>query len=135
MAFLDEIKQFDSSELKETETHVRYDGFVAELQPDVKVGIVVEDQIFVGSQDLAFEEETLQTLGVTTIVNLASRIPEMFPLHFNYVQHPVLDLPETDIIKHFHTLKPQLDAAVSNGGRVLLHWYACFSEKLDRAVN
>ena len=53
-------------------------GFCPDLQPDLCVGTAGE-RLLVGSQDAAHHMDTLVTLGVTHILNVAWGVPNAFP--------------------------------------------------------
>lgn len=151
MAFLQEMKNFNKGILRQTETNfTSSDGmtftekrdecgnlykvptgditqpFVGDLKPDLQVGEILPE-LFLGSVDVATDIPTLEKHGITHILDSTSLNLEYFPGKFNYKHVLIFDLPSTDITKYFDECFAFIDAAMANGGHVLVHCMAGIS--------
>jgi len=96
-------------------------GYVVDTNPDTDCCEVVEN-LFIGSQDAAAEEEILTTKGITHIVNVGTGIPNMFEHKFKYFKVDILDTPEFDILPFIEPTSNFIDNAINNEhGKVLVH--------------
>jgi len=96
-------------------------GYVVDTNPDTDCCEVVEN-LFIGSQDAAAEEEILTSKGITHIVNVGTGIPNMFEHKFKYFKVDILDTPEFDILPFIEPTSNFIDNAIKNEhGKVLVH--------------
>jgi len=96
-------------------------GYVVDTSPDTDCCEVVEN-LYIGSQDAAAEEEILMTKGITHIVNVGTGIPNMFEHKFKYFKVDILDTPEFDILPFIEPTSNFIDNAIKNEhGKVLVH--------------
>jgi len=96
-------------------------GYVVDTNPDTDCCEVVEN-LFIGSQDAAAEEEILNSKGITHIVNVGTGIPNMFEHKFKYFKVDILDTPEFDILPFIEPTSNFIDNAIRNeNGKVLVH--------------
>ncbi|OUM68985.1 hypothetical protein PIROE2DRAFT_57747 [Piromyces sp. E2] len=96
-------------------------GYVVDTNPDTDCCEVVEN-LFIGSQDAAAEEEILTSKGITHIVNVGTGIPNMFEHKFKYFKVDILDTPEFDILPFIEPTSNFIDNAINNEhGKVLVH--------------
>ncbi|ORX87467.1 phosphatases II [Anaeromyces robustus] len=96
-------------------------GYVVDTNPDTDCCEVVEN-LFIGSQDAAAEEEILNSKGITHIVNVGTGIPNMFEHKFKYFKVDILDTPEFDILPFIEPTSNFIDNAIKNeNGKVLVH--------------
>lgn len=101
-------------------------GFVVDTKPDLMPACILDDFLYLGSQDAVNEGNVLQ-YRFSDIISIGIETPPFVqpanvdPVHLHFI--PCLDLPETD-------LKPMADAAISiieaakrrlPPGRVLIH--------------
>lgn len=96
-------------------------GYVVNDNPDTDCCEVVEN-LYIGSQDAAAEEEILDSKGITHIVNVGSGIPNMFEKKIKYFKVEILDTPEFDILPYIEPTSNFIDQAISKEhGKVLVH--------------
>jgi atypical dual specificity phosphatase len=102
--------------------------FVADLQPDLAVGIL-RPYLLLGSQDAAADAHVLGREGVTHVLDVAGcGLPEIrlqggrAPLQRRAVA--LLDVPEaaSALAEALPQCTQFIDEAKEKGGRVLLHW-------------
>lgn len=83
--------------------------------------------LFLGSEIHASRKEVLERLGITSIVNVSSNIPNYFENTFDYKSIPVDDTFNADIGKWFEEAARFIDAVKNSKGRVLVHCQAGIS--------
>jgi hypothetical protein len=139
MSFLDKIKQ-KKVELTKTSTIItRADGqkyicdggdqeklieqssfgFIVDTSPDEIPACVLENRLYLGSQD-SVNEDVQTAHGITHILSIGVPAPQPLNVVNKFIE--CLDLPETDF---FGILKASIDfinsAFASNDGKVLVH--------------
>ncbi|KAK5908970.1 hypothetical protein CgunFtcFv8_016984 [Champsocephalus gunnari] len=95
-------------------------GFVEDTSLDLQVG-VVRPFILLGSQDAAHDEETLQRLKVTHVLNVAYGVSNLLPDQLVYKTLQILDIPDTDITSYLEECSGFIELARRQGGVVLVH--------------
>lgn len=106
-------------------------GFVVDTKPDLQVG-QIEEKLFVGSQDVANDEQLIKRYGITHVLNVSGvRSQEMPGLQYLHVS--ILDLPEESLSSHFPICFQFIDAAFVDG-RVLVHCNAGISRSVSIVV-
>lgn len=86
----------------------------------------ITSSIFVSDLSAAHDFSTLQSAGITHIVNL-SGTPNRFPNHFVYLQLSIPDSPQAPISNFFPTTNRFISKAIKSGGKVLVHCQAGIS--------
>ncbi|CAH1788616.1 unnamed protein product [Owenia fusiformis] len=145
MSFLNQIQGFKPQQLKSTVTTVttvdgrtleesrdKYgriksemvsqgaQGFVGDTKLDLQIAEVLPG-LYLSSQDVAADVDILEQHDITHILNVASMIENWFPDDFKYLKIEILDIPESDISKHFPECFKFIDEALGSKGRVLVH--------------
>ncbi|XP_034066624.1 dual specificity protein phosphatase 19-like [Gymnodraco acuticeps] len=95
-------------------------GFVEDTSLDLQVG-VVRPFILLGSQDAAHDEETLQRLKVTHVLNVAYGVSNLLPDQLVYKTLQILDIPETNITSYLEECSGFIELARQQDGVVLVH--------------
>ena len=108
-------------------------GFVVDPTPDLQVG-EVRPWLCVGSQDAAHSLPLLRRLGVTHVLNTATRVENLFTDDLVYLSVPLLDLPETRLETAFPAAFEFVDSARAAGGRCLVHCNAGVSRSASLCV-
>ncbi|KAF0293211.1 Dual specificity protein phosphatase 19 [Amphibalanus amphitrite] len=108
-------------------------GFVVDPSPDLQVG-EVRGWLCVGSQDAAHHRALLRRLGVTHVLNCATRVDNLFTDELTYLSVPLLDLPETRLETAFPAAFEFIDSARATGGRCLVHCNAGVSRSASLCV-
>ena len=108
-------------------------GFVVDPSPDLQVG-EVRRWLCVGSQDAAHQRALLRRLGVTHVLNCATRVENLFADELAYLAVPLLDLPETRLEEAFPAAFEFIDSARAGGGRCLVHCNAGVSRSAALCV-
>lgn len=80
------------------------------------------DSLFIGSIAAASNKQGLLDNKITHIVVAASGLKENYPNDFKYIKFELLDFKTQNIKQHFIEAGEFIDNAISNGGRVLVHW-------------
>lgn len=137
MSFLDQIKA-KKSNLNPTETRVTSPsgrviierdsqviycgensaGFVIDPNPDLQVAQVSQN-LFMGSQDPACDEELLKKHNIRNILSLGVETPK-----FNGIKYyvlPILDLPEFDITHYIEKAFFIIDSARNSNEPIYVH--------------
>lgn len=100
-----------------------------------KCAEIVANFLFLGSQDVAADLETLQCQGITHILNVASLVPNYFPNKFIYKSIEVLDLPESDLVTSvFDEAFDFIHSCQASQGRVLVHCNAGISRSASVVI-
>lgn len=107
-------------------------GFIVDLEPDLVVGIAMEN-VYFGSQDAAADLTVLQNYSITHIINVGTGIPNHFPNKFQYLKIDILDLPETRILDYFDRVFDYINEAKKEG-KVFIHCNAGISRSATFAV-
>lgn len=95
--------------------------FVVDATPDPVLACVLEEQLYIGSQDAACNEPGLAEARISHVLNLASGVPNFFPDALSYCKLIVLDTEEFDIASFFERTNAFIADAIAAGGRVLVH--------------
>ncbi|XP_078421856.1 dual specificity protein phosphatase 2 [Cetorhinus maximus] len=83
--------------------------------------------LYLGSAYHSSQKETLQSLGITTLLNVSSNCPNYFEGAFQYKVIPVEDSHMADISAWFREAIDFIDSVKNSGGRVLVHCQAGIS--------
>ncbi|XP_072916959.1 dual specificity protein phosphatase 2 [Hemitrygon akajei] len=83
--------------------------------------------LYLGSAYHSSRKETLQSLGITALLNVSSNCPNCFEGVFQYKCIPVEDSHMTDISAWFQEAIDFIDSVKNSGGRVLVHCQAGIS--------
>ncbi|XP_007532602.1 dual specificity protein phosphatase 19 isoform X1 [Erinaceus europaeus] len=95
-------------------------GYVQDLSLDLQVG-VVRPWLLLGSQDAAYDLDTLKKHKVTHILNVAYGVENAFLGDFTYKSISILDLPETSLLSYFPECFQFIEQAKMKDGVVLVH--------------
>ena len=106
-------------------------GFVVDTKPDLQVG-QVEESLFLASQDVANDVNLITQYGITHVLNV-SGVPSQKLQGLDYLDVPILDLPEELLICHFPQCFAFIDKALKHG-RVLVHCNAGISRSSSIVV-
>jgi protein phosphatase slingshot len=98
----------------------------ARILKDDNQPVEIIDNLYIGSFAAADKKDTLISYGITHIIVAASSLKKKFQDDFNYMQLDILDSPEVDIKKHFDETGCFIEKCLSNGGKILVHWYFIF---------
>jgi protein-tyrosine phosphatase len=79
------------------------------------------DGIYLGDINSVYDIKTLKKLGITHIVSVISGFDAPYPSDFNYLVINALDNSNTDLLEHFNKCNEFIDAALYDGGKVLIH--------------
>jgi len=90
----------------------------------------IKQGLYLGSVGAAFNKDALKSLNITHILIVAKSLDPVFPAEFNYKKIEVLDIPDTDLLKHSDECFGFIDEAISSGGNVLVHCFAGRSRSL-----
>ncbi|XP_048378957.1 dual specificity protein phosphatase 1-B-like [Stegostoma tigrinum] len=83
--------------------------------------------LYLGSAYHSSQKETLQSLGITALLNVSSTCPNYFEGTFQYKCIPVEDTHVADISAWFREAIDFIDSVKSRGGQVLVHCQAGIS--------
>ena len=146
-SFLGDIKNFDPKKLNTVETVVKtrrgevfvekrqgdgemslekkegeHAGFVIDLTPDLNVGVLLEDKLFVSSQDVPRDLQLLKQYGVTHVLNLCSHA-SFHTEAVTFLAVVCYDTPEFKIQDFFPKCFAFIDTALSaqSSAKVLIH--------------
>lgn len=115
-------EQSSSNVIEKLNTTAKY-GFVVDTKPDLKPACILDNFLYLGSQD-AVTMETINQLHLTHILSIGIEcpLPELTENLTNLFV-PCLDLPETSLIKDGILLQAFdfIEEARLNNGCVLVH--------------
>ena len=95
----------------------------------------ITDQIFLGSNTIAKDQEKLQTNGITHVLNCAASVCDnYFPDSFHYKAFKLADTPNEDITTLFYEVLDYIDNVVSNNGKVFVHCYQGISRSASMVI-
>lgn len=77
--------------------------------------------LFIGSYDDACDSETLDQLGITHILTVASDLPAKFTNKYTYLIIQALDLDTQDLFPAFSQSFEFIESSLSANGKVLVH--------------
>jgi atypical dual specificity phosphatase len=100
-------------------------GYVVDTKPDLQVAVVLPG-LYMGSQDVAQDNDILKKHSVTHILSVGTKAI-LLDETLCHMYIPVLDLPETNIISRLDECFAFIDDAVQNGGCVFVHCNAGIS--------
>lgn len=106
-------------------------GFVIDNTPDLQVG-KVEEKILVASQDVANDLDLITQYGITHILNVANFPSKQWP-ELQYLDVPILDLPEEQLSSYFPVCFKFIDNALETGC-ILVHCNAGISRSVSIVV-
>ena len=159
-SFLGDIKKFDSNKLNSVETVVKtrrgevfvekrqgdgemsiekkegeHAGFVIDLTPDLNVGVLLEDTLFVSSQDVPRDLELLKQHRITHVLNLCSHAAFHSDV-MTCLSVICYDTPEFRIQDFFPKCFSFIDTALAAGSsaKVLIHCNAGRSRSVTVAL-
>lgn len=110
-------------------------GFVVDNTPDPIPSCIVEDFLYLGSQD-ACNEESLQKFNITHVLSVGIEMPPIqSPLNIRNVHVPCLDIEETNLNDQilensFRFIQECRDM----GGRILIHCNAGVSRSASVTI-
>ena len=145
MSFLNEL-QLKRSKLKPTETTVtladgtrykttsesvgmkidlgKFSGFVVDTKPDLEAACILQDFLYLGSQD-AVNEENVVKLGIRNILSVGIDTPPSLSVDIDrtVIKHylPCLDIPETDMASVFNEANAIINSIRAQSQSVLIH--------------
>ncbi|XP_005999735.1 dual specificity protein phosphatase 19a [Latimeria chalumnae] len=119
--------------VEETEEAEGGCGFVRDLSLDLQVGLI-KPWLFLASQDVAHDLETLKKHTISHILNLAYGVENAFPIDFTYKSISILDLPETDIVSYFQECFEFIEEAKVQDKVVLVHCNAGVSRSASVVI-
>ena len=145
-SFLKDIKKFDAKQLSSVETVVKtrrgevfvekrqadgeislekkegeHAGFVIDLTPDLNVGELLEDRLFVSSQDVPRDLQLLKQYKITHVLNLCSHASFHTDV-ITFLAVVCYDTPEFKITDFFPKCFAFIDTALSaSDTRLLIH--------------
>lgn len=99
-------------------------GFVIDTKPDTVPACVIDDFLYLGSQD-SFNESNIELFNLTDIVSVGIKTPPIHRLdrsvHFHHI--PCLDLPDTDMKAVIDTAETIFNEVKRREppGRILVH--------------
>ncbi|XP_071502133.1 dual specificity protein phosphatase 1-B-like [Diadema antillarum] len=82
--------------------------------------------LYLGSNFHASRLSVLEEHGITAVLNV-SRLPNYFPTCFRYMQIPVDDSTDADLLPWFEEATNFIESVQRNNGRVLVHCHAGIS--------
>ncbi|XP_060039884.1 dual specificity protein phosphatase 19 isoform X2 [Erinaceus europaeus] len=110
-------------------------GYVQDLSLDLQVG-VVRPWLLLGSQDAAYDLDTLKKHKVTHILNVAYGVENAFLGDFTYKSISILDLPETSLLSYFpecfqfiEQAKMKRHSEIKREGVIGRHLQPCFTTR------
>lgn len=114
------------------DSHNHY-GFVVDTAPDKIPACILNDFLYLGSQDCV-DVETIQNCKITHILSVGIPMPEgnfseMISLHV-----PCLDLPETNLPQILNTSNAFITSAKERNGKVLVHCNAGVSRSASVVI-
>jgi len=80
--------------------------------------------LYLGSVGAAYTRTSLKLRKITHILTLCDCLPPKFPGEFNYKVIEVLDDPSVRLSAHFRETGEFINAAIREGGQVLVHCFA-----------
>jgi len=107
-------------------------GFVVDTKPDKEVHRVIEN-LFVGSQDAAMNEEALKSKNITHVLNVATGISYAHIDGITFCTIEILDLPETNLINYFPRIFAFIEKGMTAGG-ILVHCNAGVSRSVSSII-
>lgn len=140
MSFLTELK-LKKKRLKHTETVVTFPdgkqiiengeeikelenkkyGFVVDTKPDMIPACILENQLYLGSQD-AVDQDVLNKFEITHILSVGIETPDFMNTRgVQTIFIRCLDLPETDLKDVLEKSFEFIENSLKIGGRVLVH--------------
>jgi atypical dual specificity phosphatase len=84
-------------------------------------GSRVTDNIYISDLATAFNKDRLKEEGITHVVNLVLGMDSIYPEDFKYLNIPLRDIANQDILKYLDTCVDFMHEAISLGGKVLVH--------------
>lgn len=78
--------------------------------------------LYIGDYRVASDLSRLQNHKITHIIIAADGLEVQFPTLITYKLFPILDVLDQDIIQYFDESIDFIDAALIQGGKVLVHW-------------
>ena len=82
---------------------------------------VLENELYQGRGDQATNENIVNLLKITHIVNITMEHKNAFPGKVKYLKLVLEDVSDTNLFDHFYKTSDFIHAAISKGGRVLVH--------------
>ena len=93
----------------------------------------LEDNLFLGSVDDAYNQKKLLELKVTHVLNVAAEVPNFHPQHFTYYKLNAQDSPSFNYSPHFDAVADFIDSALAKG-RILVHCFVGISRSTSAIV-
>lgn len=82
--------------------------------------------IWLGSFPAAIKDDELRRRNITHIISIGAEFTPVYPDQFSYLVAFAMDCPGQNIINYFPHTNRFIDAAISSGSAVLVHWYVPF---------
>ncbi|KAM3862663.1 dual specificity protein phosphatase 19-like [Diretmus argenteus] len=117
---LERRRDGEEGEVEEVEEEGPGCGFVEDKSLDLQVGIV-RPFLLLASQDAAHDIDILQRYKVSSVLNVAYGVANLFPDQLVYKTVNILDLPDTDITSYLRDCSSFIDQAREQSGVVLVH--------------
>lgn len=99
------------------------------LQPQM-----VRPHLYISSMRTELYRELLESNGITHILQVGIELQPSHPQHFQYLQLPIADWPEQDIVSSFPAAFDFIDAGMDGGGGVLVHCQAGISRSASFVI-
>lgn len=101
-------------------------GFIVDTKPDIVPGCILENFLYLGSQD-AVTQENVEKYNLTDILSIGIKTPELNIQHhngsnsinFHFIE--CLDLPETQLYSIIQQTNQIIRTISNKKGRVLVH--------------
>ena len=83
--------------------------------------VILDNQLYQGRGDQASNPVIIQFLSITHILNASTEHKNAFPSKIKYLKIALEDNSETNMFQHFYETSDFIHAAITTGGRVLVH--------------
>lgn len=108
-------------------------GFVVDTAPDKIPACIVDNLLYLGSQDCV-DKETIDRYSITHILSIGIPMPEDASTGLTSLYVPCLDLPETDLTQTLTATNRFINAAKAQNGTVLVHCNAGVSRSASVVI-
>lgn len=79
--------------------------------------------IWLGSFPAAIKDDELRRRNITHIISIGAEFTPVYPDQFSYLVAFAMDCPGQNVMDYFPHTNRFIDAAISSGSAVLVHWY------------
>jgi predicted protein tyrosine phosphatase len=94
----------------------------------------IDEGVYLGDHVAASNKFILQRHGITHILQVASGMYPKFPGKYNYKTICIDDIPSANLKQYFKSCHQFIEAAVSEGGTVLVHCWAGVSRSASIVI-